>query len=49
MAKYVINAEGTKKARSTKKFTDIFQSIWDAVFMKDFMWEKTPIFQIQTV
>ena len=39
----------TKKAKSTGKSTDIFQSIWDAVFMKDFMWEKTPIFQIQTV
>ena len=48
MAKYVINAEN-KKSKINKEIYGHFQSIWDAVFMKDFMWEKTPIFQIQTV
>ena len=31
-----------------KTFTDIFQSIWEDVFMKEFLWVKIRRFQIPT-
>ena len=41
MAK-ILSMKRRKRDTLIRKFTDISASIWDAAFMKDFMWAKIP-------
>ena len=40
MAKYVINTENKKSKINKEIYGHFSVSIWDAAFMRDFMWEK---------